>query len=70
MPSWLWVFYSRDPTGAFSKGESYSQRVKSGGGESVSTEAHELHANLSSNIYGSSSTVQPSSIRFLPCIKL
>lgn len=69
MPSWLWAFYNRQPSGAFSKGETYAQRVKSGSGENVNTEAHEFHASLSSATYGSSSTVQPASVRFLPSIK-
>ena len=70
MPSWLCVFYARQPSGAFSKGETYAQRVKSGSGENLNLEAHEFHANLSSATYGASSTVQPASIRLLPCIKI
>ena len=70
MPSWVWVFSSRDPTGAFSKGESYYQQIEVGNASNWDAEAHEFHANLSSATYGASSTVQPASVRLLPCIKI
>ena len=70
MPSWIWVFVNRDPTGAFSKGELHSQKIEAGQAATKNVETHEFHANLSSATYGASSTVQPASIRLLPCIKI
>ena len=55
------------PIGAFSKGSQYEHAVMGSGGSY--SFALKLDASLSSLLFGQASTVQPPSLRFLPCIK-
>lgn len=55
------------PTGCFSETD---EKFGLGAGGDVSSYGQDFIASRSSNAYGRSSTVQPASIRLLPCIKL
>ena len=54
------------PSGAFA---STSEALMVGGGEVVTITGQNFNASRSSSVFGSSSSVQPPAIRFLPCIR-
>lgn len=69
MPSWMWAFESKQPSGAFSKGSIYEQAIEGGTRTNRNLNAFKFDASGSSATYGASATVQPSALRALPCIK-
>lgn len=69
LPSWMWAFESKQPSGAFSKGSIYEQTVEGGTRTNRNLNAFKFDASGSSATYGASATVQPSALRALPCIK-
>ena len=58
---------TQDPYGAFENDSTEGRRLVSEYGNGVKIV---FNASQSSSIYGSSTTVQPSALRALPCIKL
>lgn len=54
------------------QGAFYIRKKSLGGASGSDGEAHEvsLDASYSSSVYGRSSTVQPSALRLIPCIKI
>ena len=70
MPSWMWAFESKQPSGAFSKGSIYEQTVEGGTRTNRNLNAFNFAASGSSATYGASATVQPKSVRALACIKI
>lgn len=69
LPSWMWAFESKQPSGAFSKGSIYEQAIEGGTRTNRNLNAFKFDASGSSATYGASATVQPSALRALPCIK-
>lgn len=60
MPSWMWAFESKQPSGAFSKGSIYEQAIEGGTRTNRNLNAFKFDASGSSATYGASATVQPS----------
>ena len=54
------------------QGAFYIRKKSLGGASGSDGEAHEvsLDSSYSSSVYGRSSTVQPSALRLIPCIKI
>ena len=70
MPSWIWAFDSKQPSGAFSKGSTYDQLIEGGTKTTRNLNAFKFDASGSSATYGAATTVQPASIRVLACVKI
>ena len=57
----------KTPSGAFYKGELVTWNIE---GKNANSSSIAFDASLSSGFYGASSTVQPSALLSLPCIKV
>lgn len=65
----IYTFKNLAPTGVFSKGESYSQKIESGTGINITAYKLKFDASRANPIYANSDTVQPPALTLLPCVK-